>query len=525
MIKDIISKHFNIGRTEIKPESLSSSQHLAVIIFLALTVIIKILVIPYNMMTMGDSATRVWNALWWAQDPFFVMPVSGHPFWFYFMGSLIKVTGEFFYTSIVTMISLMTVAGYFIFRLSMLFANFRASLFALLIYLINPVIFRLNFEPYSQQPYLALICISLYYITKALLGTKSEYNFTIAGILAFLGLGFRPEAIFVIIPLCIVIYLSGREGKFRFIILALLFQIIWTAISVYFYGTPFRSIEEADDYTRSINIQGLNLPLRLQGFFIPYYFLFLGLTPFIFFFFIKGVMYFKKNFQTILLVTLLIPVFFPLLVNGLAGAKSTIYHTTHYIYLPYFISPVFAGIWLEKFLNKFQSNLTAYIVSASVIFSSIPFSYIKEFMPDNYRKLFPKVIQFIATTEDPEETRVLLDFIDENIENYPALIFDADDNNSSIFYIPFRTKLPASPAKDQKVLITSYNVPSEKENLKTEIKKFMAQNPSGLIMVKKADTVLNTIITELTSVKYTRNNFIKTKETAKWVIYTYRLNN
>lgn len=520
-IKDFIVKYFRTEGGEVY--SPDKRQNVTVLLILTISIVIKILVIPYNMMTMGDSATRVWNALWWSQEPFFVLPKSGHPFWFYFIGGLIKITGEFYYTSIITMILLMSLAGYYIFRLSMFFINFRASLFVLFIYLINPVIFRLNFEPYSQQPYLAMICISLYFIVKALLEVKPKSSFTTAGIFALLALGFRPEAIFVIVPLCIVVYLSGKEGRFNFIILSLIFQVVWIALSFYVYGSPFKSIEEADQYTSSINIQGVNLPLRLQGFFIPYYFLFFGLTPFIFVFFVMGLNYFRKNFHYVFLITLLIPVFFPLLVNGIAGAKSTIYHTTHYIYLPFFISPLFAGAGVEKFFRKLHSHITAYALSGLIIISAIPFSYIKEFVPDSYHKAFPKVIQFIATTEDPEETRVLLDFIDQNIENYPALIFDADDNSSSIFYVPFRTKLPALPARDHKILITSYNVSSERDSLRGEIKEFMNSNPAGIIIIKKADTILNNIITELTSVRYTRNSINKASETDKWIIYTYRL--
>ena len=47
----------------------------------------------------------------------------------------------------------------------------------------------------------------------------------------------------------------------------------------------------------------------------------------------------------------------------------------------------------------------------------------------------------------------------------PALIFDADDNASSIFYVPYRTKL----APPEKILISGYNVPVDKEGLTAEM--------------------------------------------------------
>jgi hypothetical protein len=73
-------------------------------------------------------------------------------------------------------------------------------------------------------------------------------------------------------------------------------------------------------------------------------------------------------------------------------------------------------------------------------------------VPEKYNKLFPKIIEFIVTSDEPEETSKLISFIDNNIEKYPALIFDGDDNASSIFYVPYRTKL----APPQKILISSY---------------------------------------------------------------------
>jgi hypothetical protein len=502
---------------------LSKTEITLLLSLVIVSVVIKIIVIPYNMMTMGDSATRVWNALWWAQEPFFVLPQSGHPLWFYFMGSLIKLTGEFYYTSIVTMILLMTIAGFYVFRITYMISDFRAAIISFLIFQLNPVIFRLNFEPYSQQPYLTSMCALTCFLLPALCGDNSRRNFTIAGILGFIGLGFRPEAVFVLMALCIIAFISGQKGRFTFIILSLLFQVIWIVISIYVYGTLFKTLQSADQYTDPINIQGLSLGLRLRGFFIPYYFLVLGLTVFIFYFFIKGVLIAKKQLPKIIFITLITVMIVPALVNGIAGVKSTIYHTTHYIYLMFYISPVFASLGLSRILTDVKNPYFARALICVIILSCIPLSYIKEFVPHKYNKLFPKVIQFIATTEDPDETRKLLEFIDENIYNYPALIFDADDNSSGIFYIPFRTKLPALPAKDHKIMITGYNAPADRTLFEDEMKLFMKRNPSGIIITKKANTLLNQIMTEISSRPYIRNNIRKASESEKWNIFTYQL--
>jgi hypothetical protein len=149
--------------------------------------VIKILLIPYNMVDSGDNITRVWNALWWSQKPFFVLPESGHPLWFYFMGPLIKITGELYYTPVITMTILMTIAGIYIFKTAFLIADFKTALLSYIIVTLSPAIFRLNFEPYPQQLFLASVSVMLFYLLKAFSAEKSNTYFLIAGIFGFIG--------------------------------------------------------------------------------------------------------------------------------------------------------------------------------------------------------------------------------------------------------------------------------------------------------------------------------------------------
>ena len=511
----------SLSGISLNTQTLSAKQYLLFAAVIAVSLVFKFLLIPYNMMDMGDSATRVWNALWWAQKPFFVLPGSGHPFWFYFMGPLIMMTKEIFYTPIITMIVVVTIAGVYVFRTALLFAGFKTGLLAFIIVTLNPVIFRLNFEPYSQQTYLAAVCIMLYYFIRALGGENSIRYFILAGIAAFFALFSRPEAIFIIIPFCAIAFLTRKKGCCYFIALALIFQFVWIAVSYIVYDEPLRTFNSADQYTENINIQGFNPGFRLRGFFLPYYFLVLGLTFFIFYYFVKGIIYFYKNNPKVLFFALIIPILIPALVNGAAGAKSGIYHTTHYMYLMYFISPVFAAIGLGAGLGQIKNSFLKYAFASVVILSCIPLSYIKEIVPEQYNKLFPKIIQFIVTADEPEESRKLIEFIDNNIVSYPALIFDADDNTSSIFYIPFRTKL----APPEKILISGHNVPVDKQGLSSEIKTFMKQNPRGIIMFRKNPTLMNSIFTELTAPRpYKRNDLNLEIETDKWIVLTYQPN-
>lgn len=514
-------KFFSAGDFKLRAETLSLTHVAMFLAAVIITTIVKIYLIPCNMMDMGDSATRVWNALWWAEKPFFVLPQSGHPGWFYFMGPIIMVTKEIFYSSIIFMIVVMTIASIYVFKITLMLSDFKTALIAFFIVTLNPVIFRLNFEPYAQQTFLAATVILIYYFIKAATSERSTKYFIYAGFFAFLALFSRPEAIFIIVPLCITAFLTRKKGWGYFIFLALLFQIVWIAVSYSVYGTPFQTFQTADQYTDPANIQSVSMGLRLKGFFLPYYFLALGLTIIIFYYFIRGLIHYYKKYPKLILTILLIPILVPALVNGAAGAKSPIYHTTHYIYLMFFISPVIAAAGMSIDLSRIKNPVLGFVFSAIVILSCIPLSYVKDLVPEQYNKLFPKIIQFIVTTDEPEESEKMIKFIDENIGQYPALIFDADDNASSILYLPFRTKM----APPEKILISSYNVPTDHNGLSEEIIRFMKKNPKGIIMHRKNPTMMNTIFSEIIINKpYVRGDIVKALETDKWVVYTYQLN-
>lgn len=519
--QSFLARIFNPGGFQLKPEKLTVPQSITFWLVIIVTIIFRIIIIPYNMFDAGDNATRVWNALWWANNPFFVMPESGNPFWFYFMGPIIKVTGEIFYTPIVSMIILMTIAGIFIFKTTLLLTDFKTALLSFCIVILNPVIFRLNYQPYAQTLYLTAACIMLYFLIKAFFSQKSKAYFLLAGVFAFIALGSRPEGLFVMIPLALFAALSKKEGAWYFVILSLLFQLVWSGVSYFKYGSFFRTFEASNEYSMPADIAGPRIFLRMKGFFLPYYFLVFGLTFIIFYYFIKGFFYSYKNMPKAAFITLVIMLFAPALINGIASIKSAIYHTTNYIYLMFFIAPVFAAIGLNRSLNRSSSKTLQAVIASLVIVSCIPLSYIKEYVPYKYNSLFPKVIQFIVTADEPEETRKLLKFIDENIGKYPALIFDSEENTSSIFYVPFRTRL----APPDKVLITGYNIPSDSAGLRAEIDKFMKKNTAGIIFLRKGPTTMRYIFDALLNNKpYKRKDIEPAGETTLWLIYTYRQN-
>lgn len=515
---------FNLQNITLNNNKLSPIQLISFLFIVLTTIIIKLLIINFNMIDHGEGATRTWNAYWWAIKPFFVEPLSGNPGWFYVIGPLIMITHEIYYTPIVTMIIAMTIAGIYIFKITLLFGGYRTALLAFIIFTLNPVIFRLNFMPIPQQLYLAAICVMIYYFIKAVVSeneSESFKYFIISGVFSFISLLFRPEGLFILLAFCLIAINSRKKGSYYFVIISLLFQVFWMYISFNMYGSFFKTFTAVREYDFMVggNIEGWNLKTRLTGFISPFYFIFIGTTVILFWFLVKGIYAAYKRNSLLVFAIILVPFLLPALINGLYSSISALYLTTRYFYLTFFIASVFTAIGLDEFISKFKSGILKYSLASLIIISAIPLSYIKDFVPSAYSRFFPKVIQFIATSEDPTDVRQLLNIIDKYITSYPALIFDEEGSDSSILTVPFRTKL----APPDKVLISGYNVPSEKDELTNEIRLFMKRNPKGLIIYKKdPNTIMHSIFSELTAKRpYLRNGINYISETDKWIVLSY----
>lgn len=512
----------SLNSFELNRETLSREQLIIILAVLFLTLILKFVLIPYNMIDHGEGASRTWNALWWAEKPFFIMPLSGNPGWFYFMGPLIMITHEIFYTPITVMILAVTLAGVYIFKITLLISDFKTALLAYFIFTFNPVLFRLNYTPVPQQLYLAAACIMIYYFLKASCSKDeriSKKYFTIAGIFSFIGLTFRPEALFVILAFCVLAAAIGKKGVYRFIVLSLLFQLIWVTISYFAYGTFFKTFEAVRDYdvASGYNLASAGLLPRLRGFMLPYFFIVVGTTIILFYFFLRGLVSSFKKYPFLVFLILFFPVLVPAFINGLWETMSSLYDTTRYFYLTFYFCSVFTAFGLNSFISRFKQNSVQTIAAALIILTAVPLSYIKEFLPVKYKKLFPKVVEFIVTSEDSADAYSLIRFIDNNVDAYPALIFDPEGSDSSILYLPFRTKLPPP----QKVLIGGYNIPSEKDSLTAHINSFMKNNPKGLIIFHKDRTLMNRIFIEAAQIQNLERNVTKKEETGKWLAFTY----
>ncbi len=519
----LFPKLFKVEGFKLNDEPLSKTQLTAFILCVLATIVIKSLVVDHNMIDHGEGATRTWNALWWAQNPFFVEPLSGNPGWFYLIGPLIQLSGNIYFMPIFTMILAMTLGGIYLFKITLLFSNYRGALLAFFIYTLHPVLFRLNFTPLPQQFYLAAICIMIFYFIKAVTSDSDKLSmkyFIFAGVFSFLSLTFRPEGLFTLLSFCGLAFVSRRRGSYVFILLTILFQLIWMAVSYQIHGSFFATFKAVRDYDFLVgaNIADASWSVRARGFFLPYYFIVVGTTFILLYFFVKGAIITYKRVPFFIFLTLFFPIFFPAFVNGLQETMSSAYDTTRYFYLTFYFCSVFTAIGLEEFIKRFKIVMLQNVTAAVIILTAIPLSYIKDLVPHKFNKLFPKVIQFIATSEDPDDARQMIKFIDENIAAYPALIFDSDGSDSSILSVPFRSKL----APFEKVMISGYNIPLERDSLKTAVKLFMKKNPRGIIMFKKEPTLFNVVFTELTAPRqYIRGGMVKAGETAKWIIYTY----
>ncbi|MEO8512356.1 MAG: glycosyltransferase family 39 protein [Ignavibacteria bacterium] len=500
----------------LKPERLNFWQISIFAAAVIVSIAVKIYLIPFSIMETNIPVINVWSAYWWAENPFFVLPDGGYPLWLYFMGPLLKITGEMFLTPAFAMIILISIACIYVFKITLMLSDFKTALLAFFIAALNPVIFRLNFEPGGEQIFLAALCIMIYYFIRALASDKSVMYFIITGIFSFIALASAPEAIFVIVPMCTLAFITRRNGCCYYIGLSLLFPIIWFTASYALYGNSFRSFTSV---FQNANFESLSPGLKIKGFFLPYYFLILGLTIIMFYYFLKGIIFLYKGYPKVFFVALLTPILATATAGGIAGIVSESFHTTRLIYLMFLISPVITALGLNSDLSKIRFSILQGAFASVVILSCIPLSYMRDFLPEKYGTIFSKELEFIAAPNTSDDSARLVDFIVNNIRQYPALIFDADQSAPGIFYVPYCTKF----APPEKLLISGYNEPADKEYLTGEIKSFFKKNPKGIIMFRKdANTVMNKIFTQLTAPKhYIRNDMTKTLETDKWIVYIY----
>jgi hypothetical protein len=468
----------------------------------------------------GEAITRVWNALWWAQNPFFITPKMSHPLYFYFMGPLLYLTGEIYYTPLITVIALVTLGGIFLAKISLLITDFKTSLLTYVVFMFTPAIFRLNYDPYPYTIAPVLYVIAVYYLLKAILTPESKKYFMISGIFSFLAIFNRPESLFVIICFCFIAFFSKTTGRIGFIILSLWFQIFWILLSLYLFGKPTATYDTAAEFPNIFDIQGLSLLIRLKGLFLPYYFWVLGMTFVLFYFLIKGLLISYRKFPPVILIILFVPIIVPALANGAAAMRATIFNSTFYIYSMFYFSCIFSAIGLRDFINRFQSVTLQTALASAIIITAIPLSYIKDVVPEKYKNLFPKIIQFFETAPEPNEVRKMCEVVDKYIDSYPSLILDIEDAPETIVeYIAYRTKL----APPKYILMTNYNVPKDLVEFRSRIKDFVSNNRKGLIISRIGNTKLHDILKDTNTTSSWNFEMERVEKTEHWSAYTYKI--
>ncbi len=516
-IKDL----FGTNTFYLNKEELNKNQLLLFAGIIILSIIMKIILIPYSMMH-GEAVTRVWNALWWAEDPFLLLPNMNHPLYYYLMGPIIYIFHEIYYVPIFTTILIVTVSGIFLFKITYLISNYKTALLAFFIFILNPASFRLNFDPHPYSLVPLFYTIIIYYLIQALFETNSKKYFLIAGVFTFLASFTRPESISVIVCFCVIAFLSKKKGYVSYIALSLWFQVFWILLGIYLFSSPFATFDHASEFPNIFDIHGLNLALRLKGFFLPYYYLFMGLTLLVFYFFIRGAGIAYKKYPKIVFIILFIPIIIPALTNGAASLRATIFHSTFYIFSMFYFSSIFAAVGLNKFIVKFRSGFLQTVIVTVVIVSVIPLSYIKDFVPGKYKGLFPKVMQFLETAPNPSEVRTICNIIDKSIEEYPSLILDDEGiTESSIRYIAYRTKL----APPEKILITTFNIPPDKLVLTEKVREFVFKNGKGIIVSQNNTTLLKQILSDRKIFEIWNVSLIEVQKTEHWSVYLYKMKN
>lgn len=255
-----------------------------VVWFSLLMIVVKLFLLPFVQTVDADAVSRVLLSEKWLSNPHLITDGVWAPLHFYLNAIVLWITDSRVIAPKVLNILFSSLAMIPFFHFVKRVFEPKGAIFATLLLGLSPIIFRNGFQALSGSPYLFFTCLSLYFLSKALIDSKGIKDYIYAGVAITIAAGLRYEA-WVLIACFTLIILLHRKWKemIAFWLAAMIFPFFWMIVGYVYHDDILFGVNGA--YTWNIELMGVNEGINdteriKRALFFPFSW-FLAVSPFI----------------------------------------------------------------------------------------------------------------------------------------------------------------------------------------------------------------------------------------------------
>jgi hypothetical protein len=448
-------------------------------IIVTIGVLLRIAFIPFVQITDADATSRILIAETWIETPTFLTDGIWLPIHNYFISLSLIISGERIYGPAIFHIIITCLTIVPLYHFTKREFSEKGAWFAIVFYLLCPIIFRNSFQALSGLPHAFFIALALNSVSKSIRFNDLKQAIY-AGIFMTVAAGFRYEA-WLIIALFTFIFLLFKKIKLviYFWGFSMIFPLFWM-IGNYIAHNDFLfglAIAENDNVAFGIKIE------RLSYFPFSWFFIYSPILAFL----VGRKIYQKIKTKQLIKSRLIwsIPFWLLLLVFTFKSYEETLLMQHRFTILLILFSTPFISIIFENIQwNRIKA------ISFGVIFMTlIPLSYLWMKIPYENLFKFSDTLNYVFAhiREGSKDTFEAIprisnqnfvahsDLINRELKKDRGLILDFTSWDNT-FYLAVNSNV--SP-KQIFILDGSENGETDLENLKERIQKY----PKGVFLI------------------------------------------
>jgi hypothetical protein len=210
----------------------------------------RLLALPFSVFDSGDSATRVWLAWQWLENPYVITDGVWGPLHFYMLAAMLSLWPDPVWAPIALHVALGSLVPVVVYYIALeWFGDWRAAFIAGLAFCVYPMAIAVSVLPRSETPFVLFLGLALLFLARARRPERQLRDAILAGVALGLATMLRYEAWFLM-PFLAALLLDRPKQMVAFLIPALLHPAFWMAGNYLVHHDPFYSITWAADWNR-----------------------------------------------------------------------------------------------------------------------------------------------------------------------------------------------------------------------------------------------------------------------------------